>query len=162
MWDFILEKGDKATTLKEVNQILHRIDHANTHMKQATEKLSKMKVKEGKEEKTTQEKGIEKGGTNMCQLKNHKHTWNKCPNNPISKNISGKSYTEIPASERCENDFAKNAKTLAKEEKETKKKGSIKNGESLIMAITPMVTIKEKKGKFKELEYDSDDDYLED
>ena len=52
MRDFILEKGDKATTLKEVKQILRRIDRANAHMKQATEKLSKIKVKEGKEEKT--------------------------------------------------------------------------------------------------------------
>ena len=93
MRDFILEKGDKATTLKEVKQILRRIDPANAHMKQATEKLSKIKVKEGKEEKTGQEKGVEKGGTNMCRLKGHNHAWSKCPNNPISKNFSGKSYT---------------------------------------------------------------------
>ena len=33
-------------------QILRRIDRANAHMKQATEKLSKIKVKEDKEEKT--------------------------------------------------------------------------------------------------------------
>ena len=56
MRDFILEKGDKATTLKEVKQILRRIDHANAHMKHATEKLSKIKVKEDKEEKTGREK----------------------------------------------------------------------------------------------------------
>ena len=65
MQDFILEKGDKATTMKEVKQILRRSDRANAHMKQATEKLGKIKVKEGKEEKTDQEKGVEKGGVNM-------------------------------------------------------------------------------------------------
>jgi len=69
-------------------------------MKQATEKLSKIKVKEDKEEKTGQEKEVEEGGANMCLLKNHDHAWSECPNNPISKNFSGKSYTEIPASER--------------------------------------------------------------
>ena len=41
---------------------------------------------------------------------------------------------------------------MAKEEKETKKKVSS------IMAITPMVTIKEKKGKYEDLEYESDDE----
>jgi hypothetical protein len=72
MRDFILEKGDKATTLKEVKQeILRRIDRASAHMKQATEKLSKIKVKEGKEGTTGQEKGVEKGGANMCRLKDH-------------------------------------------------------------------------------------------
>ncbi len=53
--DFILEKGDKATTLKEVKQILCRIDRANAHMKQATEKLLKSKAKDSKGEK--KEKG---------------------------------------------------------------------------------------------------------
>jgi len=124
MRDFILEKGDKATTLKEVKQILRRIDRANTHMKQATEKLNKIKVKEGKEEKTGKEKGLEKGGANMYWLKNHDHAWSECPNNPISKNFSGKSYTEIPASERYEKDFGKKAEKMANEEKETKKKVS--------------------------------------
>ncbi len=53
--DFILEKGDKATTLKEVKQILCRIDRANAHMKQATENLLKSKAKDSKGEK--KEKG---------------------------------------------------------------------------------------------------------
>ncbi len=47
MRDFILEKGDKATMLKEVKQILHMIDRANAHMNQATEKL-KSKGKDSK------------------------------------------------------------------------------------------------------------------
>jgi hypothetical protein len=98
--DFILEKGDKATTLKEVKQILRRIERVNAHMKQATEKLSKIKVKEGKEEKTGREKGVEKGGASMCRLKDHDHAWSEYPNNLMSKNFSGKSYTEIPDSER--------------------------------------------------------------
>ncbi len=35
MWDFILKKGDKASTLKEVNnQILGRVNRTNAHMKQ--------------------------------------------------------------------------------------------------------------------------------
>jgi hypothetical protein len=38
--------------------------------------------------------------TNMSRLKNHDHAWSKCPNKPISKNFSGKSYTENPASMR--------------------------------------------------------------
>jgi hypothetical protein len=51
-------------------------------------------------------------------------------------------YTEIPASERYENDFAKKAEKLAKEEKETKKKVSIKNGKESIHVMTPIVKIK--------------------
>ncbi len=39
--DFIMNKGDKATTLKEVKQVLCRIDRANAHMKQTTEKFLK-------------------------------------------------------------------------------------------------------------------------
>jgi len=61
----------------------------------------------------------------MCRLKDHNQAWSKCPNNPISKNFSGKSYTEIPASERYENDFGKKAKKMAKEEKDAKKTVSI-------------------------------------
>jgi len=141
MRDFILEKGDKATTLKEVKQILRRIDRANAHMKQATEKLSKIKVKEDKEEKTGREKGVEKGGANMCRLKNHDHAWSECPNNPISKNFSGKSYTEIPASERYEKDFGKKAEKMAKEEKETKKTVSIKKDLHAMTGRTPVVKI---------------------
>jgi hypothetical protein len=53
----------------------------------------------------------------------------------------GKSYTEIQASERYENNFAKKAKKLAKEEKETKKKVSIKNGKKSVHFMTPMVKI---------------------
>ena len=91
----------------------------------------------------------------MCQLKNHNHAWSECPNNPISKNFSSKLYTEIPASERYENDFAKKAEKLAKEEKETKKKVSIKNGEKSLHFITPVVKIQEE---YQDLEYESDDD----
>ncbi len=121
MRDFILEKGDKATTLKEVKQILRRIDRANAHMKQATEKLNKSKGKD------TNKKVKEKeSGANMCRLKDHDHPWQDCPNNPVSKNFSGKSYADIPASERYENDFAKKAERMAKEEKEAKKKASVK------------------------------------
>ncbi len=123
MQDFILCKGDKATTLKEVKQILCRIDCANLHTKQAAEKLLKIKAKDNKGEK---EKGkgelmeIEKSTVNMCWLKGHNHAWNKCPNNPISMNFAGKSYTEIPASERYENNFVKKAqiKKIPKEERE--------------------------------------------
>ena len=138
MRDFILEKGDKATTLKEVKQILRRIDRANAHMKQATEKLSKIKVKEDKAEKTGRE---EKGGANMCRLKNHDHAWSECPNNPISKNFSGKSYTEIPASERYEKDFGKKAEKMVKEEKETKKTVSIKKDLHAMTGRTRVVKI---------------------
>lgn len=64
----------------------------------------------------------------------------------IPSERESKSYTEIPSSEeRYENDFTKKAENLAKEEKKTKKKVSLKTGESSIMALTPMVTIKEKK-----------------
>ncbi len=53
--------------MKKVKQILHRIDHTNAHMKQATEKLLASKVKDSKGEKN--EKGEpqerEKSGTNM-------------------------------------------------------------------------------------------------
>ncbi len=116
MRDFIMEKGDKATTLKEVKQILRRIDRANAHMKQATEKYLKSKPKDSKGEKKEKEsQEREKSGTNMCRLKDHNHVWQDCPNNPISKNFAAKSYTEIPASKRYENDFAKKAKKLAKE-----------------------------------------------
>ena len=141
MRDFILEKGDKATTLKEVKQILRRIDRANAHMKQATEKLSKIKVKEDKEVKKGREKEVEKGGANMCRLKNHDHAWSECPNNPISKNFSGKSYTEIPASERYEKDFGKKAEKMAKEEKETKKTVSIKKDLHAMTGRTRVVKI---------------------
>jgi hypothetical protein len=41
-----------------------------------------------------------------------------------------KDGAEIPASEKYKNDFAKKAEKLAKEEKETKKKVSIKNGKN--------------------------------
>jgi hypothetical protein len=91
----------------------------------------------------------------MCQLKNHNHAWSECPNNPISKNFSSKLYTEIPASERYENDFAKKAEKLAKEEKETKKKVSIKNGEESIHVMTPMIKIKKHEPG---LDYISDED----
>ena len=67
----------------------------------------------------------------------------------------GKSYTEIPASERYENDFAKKAEKLAKEEKETKKKVSIKNGKKSVHFMTPMVKIREE---YQDLEYESDDE----
>ncbi len=91
----------------------------------------------------------------MCRLKNHNHAWSECPNNPISKNFSGKSYTEIPASERYENNFAKKAEMLAKEEKKTKKKVSIKNDEKSVHFMTPMVKIREE---YQDLEYESDDE----
>ncbi len=140
MRDFILEKGDKATTLKEVKQILRIINHVNAHMKQATEKLSKIKVREGKEEKTGQEKGVKKGGANMCRLKDHDHAWSECPNIPISKNFPGNSYTEIPASERYENDFGKKAEKMAKEEKKTKKTISIKKDLHVMTGKSPCST----------------------
>ena len=63
----------------------------------------------------------------MCRLMKHDHAWSKCPNNPISKNCSCKPYTEIPVSERYENNFAKKAEKWSKEEKgEAKKKVSVK------------------------------------
>jgi hypothetical protein len=96
-------------------------------MKQATEKYLKSKPtdnKGNKKKKESQER--KKSGVNMCRLMKHDHAWSKCPNNPISKNCSCKPYTEIPVSERYENNFAKKAKKLAKEEKEAKKKVSIK------------------------------------
>jgi hypothetical protein len=152
--DFILKKGDKATTLKEVKQILRRIDCANAHMKQATEKLLRIKVKDSKGEKKEKEElqEREKSSANMCWLKNHNHAWSECPNNPISKNFSGKSYTEIPASERYKNDFTKKAKKMAKEEKEAKKKVSTKNGDCHMIQKTPMVKIQ------ADLDYASDDE----
>ncbi len=63
MQDFILKKGNKASTLKEVKQILRRIDRANEHMKQATEKLLKSKPKEKKEKKP------QVSGTSICRLR---------------------------------------------------------------------------------------------
>jgi hypothetical protein len=156
MRDFILKKGDKASTLKEFKQILRRIDPADAHTKQAEEKLLKSKQKDSKGEKKEKESHErEKGGANMCRLKNHNHAWSECPNNLISKNFSGKLYTEIPASERYENNFAKKAEKLAKEEKETKKRVSIKNGEESIQAMTPMVKIKKHE---PDLDYISDED----
>ena len=84
MRDFILEKGDKVSTLKEVKQILRRIDCANAHTKQAEEKLLKSKQKDSKGKKKEKESHErEKGGANMCWLKNHNHAWSECPNNPI-------------------------------------------------------------------------------
>ncbi len=55
---------------------------------------------------------------------------------------------------RYENDFAKKAEKLAKEEKERKKKVSIKNGEKSVHFMTPMVKIREE---YQDLEYESDD-----
>ncbi len=43
MRDFIMNNGDKATTLKGVKEVLRRIDRANANMKQATEKFLKSK-----------------------------------------------------------------------------------------------------------------------
>jgi hypothetical protein len=76
-------------------------------------------VKEDKEEKTGREKGVEKGGANMCRLKNHDHAWSECPKNPISKN----------------------AEKMAKEEKETKKTVSIKKDLHAMTGRTPVVKI---------------------
>jgi hypothetical protein len=98
-------------------------------------------VEEGKEEKTGREKGVEKGGANMCRLKDHDHPWSECPNNWISKNFFGKSYTEIPASERYENDFGKKAKKMVKIEKETKKTVSIKKDLHVMTGKTPIAKI---------------------
>ncbi len=53
-----------------------------------------------------------------------------------------KDGAEIPSSEKYENDFAKNAEKLAKEEKETKKKVSTKNGKKSVNFMTPMVKIR--------------------
>ena len=142
MRDFIMNKGDKATTLKEVKQVLRRIDRANAHMKQATEKFLKSKPKDSKGEK--KEKESEKGGANMCRLKNHDHAWSECPNNPISKNFAGKSYTEIPASEIYPKDSSKNAEKMASDEKETKKKSSMSRelfGRHLWSGLTNLKTI---------------------
>jgi len=77
----------------------------------------------------------------MCRLKIHDHAWSECPNNPISKNFSGKTYTEIPASERYEKEFGKKAKKMAKEEKETKKTVSIKKDLHVMTGRTPIVKI---------------------
>jgi hypothetical protein len=156
MRDFIMNKGDKATTLKEVKQVLRRIDHANAHMKQATEKFLKSKPKDSKGEK--KEKESEKGGANMCQLKNHNHAWSECLNNLILKIFTGKLYTEIPASERYTEDFSKTS-----DEKETKKKSSkISRDLNMIQSQgkTPMVRIDESQNKsttqkYHDLEYDS-------
>ena len=156
MRDFILEKGDKATTLKEVKQILRRIDRANVHMKQATDKLSKSKGKD-----TSKKEKQREDGANMCRLKGRDHPWQDCPNNPILNNFSGKSYTEIPASERYENNVATKAKWMTKEEKEatrnpkSKKAGpEIQHKERIMVAesipfnyrnknsTTPQITIK--------------------
>jgi hypothetical protein len=136
MQNFILYKGDKGTTLKEVKQILCRIDCENAHTKQATEKLLKIKAKDNKGERE-REKGKEdlmereKSAVNMCQLKGHNHAWNKCTNISISKNFAGKLYTEVSASKRYENNFVKKAqiKKTAKEEREMKKRISINKGE---------------------------------
>jgi hypothetical protein len=156
MRDFIMNKGDKATTLKEAKQVLCRIDRANAHMKQATEKFMKSKPKDSKGEK--KEKESEKGGANMCRLKNHHHALSECPNNPISKNFAGKSYTEIPASERYTKDFSKTS-----DEKGAKKKsksGDLNTIQSL--GKTPVVRIEESQNKsttqnkYHDLEYDSD------
>ena len=116
----------------------------NAHMKQATEKLLKIKVKDSKSKKKEKEEAPkkEKGGANMCRLKNHDHTWSKCRNNPISKNFTGKLYTEIPASERNQQDFAKKAKKMPKDEKETQKKVSSSSGDLHIVQKTPIVKIK--------------------
>jgi hypothetical protein len=116
-------------------------------------------VKEGKEEKTGRQKGVKKGGANMCPLKDHDNAWSKCPNNPISKNFSGKSYTEIPASERYENDFGKKAEKMAKEEKEAKKTVSIKKdlyATTTSKNKTPMVTIVDNK-ESDEISLEDDD-----
>jgi hypothetical protein len=66
-----------------------------------------------------------------------------------------KDRAEIPASEKYENNFAKKAEKLAKEEKETKKKVSIKNGKKSVYFMTPMVKIREE---YQDLEYESDDE----
>ena len=51
-----------GSTTTAMEQILRRIDHANAHIKQATGKLSKIKVIEGKGKKTGREKAVKKGG----------------------------------------------------------------------------------------------------
>ena len=66
-----------------------------------------------------------------------------------------KDGAEIPVRKRYENDFAKKAEKLAKEEKERKKKVSIKNGEKSLHFITPVVKIQEE---YQDLEYESDDE----
>ena len=73
----------------------------------------------------------------------------------IPRERESKSYTEITASERYENDFAKKAEKLAKEEKETKKKVSIKNSKESVHFMTSMVKIREE---YQDLEYESDDE----
>ena len=57
-------------------------------------------------------------------------------------NFSGKWYTEIPTSDRYKNDVEKKVEKMAKEEKESKKKFSIKNDEC--HGMTPMVKIGEE------------------
>ncbi len=69
MHNFILYKGDKATTLKEVKQILCIIDHAHAHTKQAAEKHLKMKAtdnKGGKEKEKGELKKRKKSAVLMC------------------------------------------------------------------------------------------------
>jgi hypothetical protein len=52
-----------------------------------------------------------------------------------------KDGAKIPVRKRYENDFAKKTEKLAKEEKERKKKVSIKNGKKSVHFMTPMVKI---------------------
>jgi hypothetical protein len=73
----------------------------------------------------------------------------------ILRERESKSYTGIPASERYKNNLSKKAEKLAKEEKETKKKISIKNGEKSVHFMTPMVKIREE---YQDLEYESNDE----
>jgi hypothetical protein len=53
------------------------------------------------------------------------------PKQPNFKELSGKSYTKIPAGKRYENNFVKKAqiKKIAKEERDIKKRVSIKKDE---------------------------------
>jgi hypothetical protein len=106
----------------------------NSHTKQGIKKPLKIKARDSKWEKEKEKEEFterEKSAVNMWWFKGHNHAWNKCPNNPISKNFAGKLYIEVPASKRYENNFVKKAqiKNIAKEEKEKKKRDSIKKDE---------------------------------
>ena len=93
-------------------------------MKQATEKLLKSKAKTAKargKRKENSKREREKSMVNMCCLKNHNHAWSEYPNNPSSKNFSGKSYTEIPDSERYEKDFEISRRRWPKKKKKQRR-----------------------------------------
>jgi hypothetical protein len=130
-----LKKGGKAMTEEE---IIEKFISVNLRSKQQKSFSKTMwKTTRGRRERKKKESSKKerkarwkKSTVNMCWLKGHNHAWNKCPNNPISKNFPGKSYTEIPTSERYENNFWKESSDQEDSQwRKGNKKVSIKNGE---------------------------------